>query len=116
MATAWQAMRLGAVLFIVPFMFVYQPALLMIGPWPQILLAGGTAALGVTCLAAGLQGWLRCRTTLLDRIMLLVAGLLFVTPWVLADVIALLLLGLTYGLQGLRRIPEVAPAPAAPLD
>jgi hypothetical protein len=48
--------------------------------------------------------------------MLLVAGLLFVTPWVIADVIALLLLGLTYGLQGLRRIPEVAPAPAAPLD
>ena len=39
MATAWQAMRLGAVLFIVPFMFVYQPALLMIGPWSQILLA-----------------------------------------------------------------------------
>jgi TRAP transporter 4TM/12TM fusion protein len=116
MATAWQAMRLGAVLFIVPFMFVYQPALLMIGPWPQILLAGGTATLGVICLAAGLQGWLRCRTTLLDRVMLLVAGLLFVTPWVLADVIAVLLLGLTYGRQGLRRIPEVAPAPAAPLD
>ena len=31
MATAWQAMRLGAVLFIVPFMFVYSPELLMIG-------------------------------------------------------------------------------------
>ncbi|RPH74209.1 MAG: TRAP transporter fused permease subunit, partial [Candidatus Rokuibacteriota bacterium] len=76
MATAWQAMRLGAVLFIVPFMFVYQPALLMIGPWPEILFAGGTAALGVICLAAGLQGWLRCPATLLDRLMLLVAGLL----------------------------------------
>ena len=116
MATAWQAMRLGAVLFIVPFMFVYQPALLMIGPWPQILLAAGTAALGVICLAAGLQGWLRCRATLLDRVMLLVAGLLFVMPWVLADVVALVLLALTYGLQGLRRVTEAAPAPAASLD
>ena len=116
MATAWQAMRLGAVLFIVPFMFVYQPALLMIGPWPQILFAGGTAALGVICLAAGLQGWLRCRATLVDRVMLLVAGLLFVMPWVLADVVALILLALTYGLQGPRRVTEAAPAPAASLD
>jgi TRAP-type uncharacterized transport system fused permease subunit len=116
MATAWQAMRLGAVLFIVPFMFVYQPALLMIGSWPHIVLAGGTAALGVICLAAGLQGWLRCHTTLLDRVMLLAAGLLFVAPWMLADVIALALLGLTYAMQGPRRVPEVVPATAAPLD
>jgi TRAP transporter 4TM/12TM fusion protein len=116
MATAWQAMRLGAVLFIVPFMFVYQPALLMIGSWPQILLAAGTAALGVVCLAAGLQGWLRCRTTLLDRLMLFAAGFLFVAPWLLADLVALILLAATYGLQGLRPAPEIVPAPAASLD
>jgi len=116
MATAWQAMRLGAVLFIVPFMFVYQPALLMIGPWPQILLAAGTAALGVVCLAAGLQGWLRCRATLVDRLMLFAAGFLFVTPWLLADLVALILLAGTYGLQGLRPAPEIASAPVASLD
>ena len=116
MATAWQAMRLGAVLFIVPFMFVYQPALLMIGPWPQILLAGGTASLGVVCLAAGLHGWFRCRATLLERLMLLAGGFLFVTPWLLADTVALALLAMTYVVQGLRRAPEIAPAPAASLD
>ena len=116
MATAWQAMRLGAVLFIVPFMFVYQPALLMIGSWPQILLAAGTAALGVVCLAAGLQGWLRRRATLVDRLLLFAAGFLFVAPWLLADLVALILLAVTYGLQGLRPAPEIAPAPAASLD
>jgi TRAP transporter 4TM/12TM fusion protein len=116
MATAWQAMRLGAVLFIVPFMFVYQPALLMIGSWPEILFAGGTAALGVVCLAAGLQGWLRTRATPVDRIVLFAAGFLFVAPWLLADLIALALLALTWGLQGLRRVPEIAPAPVASLD
>jgi TRAP transporter 4TM/12TM fusion protein len=116
MATAWQAMRLGAVLFIVPFMFVYQPALLMIGTWPQILMAAGTAMLGVVCLAAALQGWLRARATLVDRILLFVAGFLFVAPWLLADVIALVLLAVTYALQGVRRAPEMASAPAASLD
>jgi TRAP transporter 4TM/12TM fusion protein len=116
MATAWQAMRLGAVLFIVPFMFVYQPTLLMSGPWPQILVAAGTATLGVVCLAAALQGWLRNRATLVDRILLLVAGFLFVAPWLLGDLIALVLLAVVYVLQGLRRAPEMASAPAASLD
>jgi TRAP transporter 4TM/12TM fusion protein len=116
MATAWQAMRLGAVLFIVPFMFVYQPSLLMIGPWPQILLSAGTAALGVICLAAGLQGWLRARATAVERALLIVAGFLFVSPWLSADAVGLALLGGVYGLQTLRRTPEVTPARAATLD
>jgi TRAP transporter 4TM/12TM fusion protein len=115
MATAWQAMRLGAVLFIVPFMFVYSPELLLLGSWPQILLSGGTAALGVFCLAAGLQGWLRCRATLLDRALLLAAGLCFVVPRVTTDLAGLALLGTVYGLQTMRRT-EIAPAPAPSLD
>ena len=117
MATAWTAMRLGAVLFIVPFMFVYQPALLMLGAWPEILRAAGTAMLGVLCLAAGLQGWLRCRATLVERLILFAAGFLFVSPWWTADVIALSLLAVTYVVQGFRpATPEIASAPAPSLD
>ncbi|MGH7355649.1 MAG: TRAP transporter permease, partial [Candidatus Rokuibacteriota bacterium] len=105
-----------AVLFIVPFMFVYQPALLMIGPWSQILLAAGTSALGVICLAAGLQGWLRSRATLVDRVLLVVAGFLFVAPWLVADIAGLTLLAFVYGRQRLRPAPVIAHAPAASLD
>jgi TRAP transporter 4TM/12TM fusion protein len=116
MATAWQAMRLGAVLFIVPFMFVYSPELLLIGSWPEILLASGRAVVGIFCLAAGLQGWLRCRASPLDRALLIAAGILFVVPNFIADLGGAILLGLTWGLQTLRRSGEVAPAPAASLD
>jgi TRAP transporter 4TM/12TM fusion protein len=116
MATAWQAMRLGAVLFIVPFMFVYSPELLMMGSWPEILFAFARAGLGIFCLAAGLQGWLRCRATGLDRTLLLAAGVLFVVPNLMADLGGLILLGLAWSLQSLRRAPEIAPAPAASLD
>ena len=35
--TGWAAMKIGAAGFIVPFMFVYEPALLMIGDWPNII-------------------------------------------------------------------------------
>jgi TRAP-type uncharacterized transport system fused permease subunit len=116
MATAWQAMRLGTVLFIVPFMFVYSPALLMIGTWPEIAFAAGTAAIGVFCLAGGLQGWLRSRATAVDRALLIGAGFLFVVPRPFANAGGLVLLALTYGLQSLRRTPGIAPAPAASLD
>ena len=116
MATAWQAMRLGAVLFIVPFMFVYSPELLMIGSWPDILLAFTRAGVGIFCLAAGLQGWLRCRATALDRALLVTAGALFVVPNLVAAAGGLILLALAWGLQSLRRASEIAPAPAASLD
>jgi TRAP transporter 4TM/12TM fusion protein len=116
MATAWQAMRLGAVLFIVPFMFVYSPELLMIGPWPPILLAFARAGLGVFCLASGLQGWLRCRATPLERALLLTAGILLVVPSLMADLGGLLLLSLVWVMQSMRRTGEIAAAPAASLD
>lgn len=116
MATAWQAMRLGAVLFIVPFMFVYSPELLMIGSWPEIGLAVTRAGIGIFCLAAGLQGWLRCRATPLDRALLVTAGFLFVVPNLVAGAGGLVLLALAWGLQSLRRASEIAPAPAASLD
>jgi len=116
MATAWQAMRLGAVLFIVPFMFVYSPELLMIGSWPDILLAVSRAGIGIFCLAAGLQGWLRRRATPLDRGLLVAAGVLLVMPNLVAGAGGLLLLAVAWGLQSLRRASETAPAPAASLD
>jgi TRAP-type uncharacterized transport system fused permease subunit len=104
------------VLFIVPFMFVYSPELLMIGSWPAILLAFSRAALGIFCLAAGLQGWLRSRATPLDRALLIVAGILLVVPNLAADAGGLVLLALVWGLQSLRRAPEIARAPAPSLD
>ena len=116
MATAWQAMRLGAVLFIVPFMFVYSPELLMLGSWPEILFAFARAGLGIFCLAAGLQGWLRRRATALERALLIAAGILLVVPNLMADAGGLVLLALAWGLQSLRRASEIAPAPAASLD
>jgi TRAP-type uncharacterized transport system fused permease subunit len=109
-------MRLGAVLFIVPFMFVYSPELLLIGTWPDVALAVGRAGVGVFCLAAGLQGWMRCRATPFDRALLLAAGLLLVVPSLLTDLAGLLLLAAAWTLQTVRRTAEIAPAPAASLD
>ena len=60
----WAAMRIGAAGFIVPFMFVYDPALLMIGTWPEIVWRFVLSCIGIGLLAAGLHGYfitMRCR-------------------------------------------------------
>ncbi len=49
-ATGLAAVRIAATSFIVPFMFVYEPALLMIGDWPTIIWASITAASASCCL------------------------------------------------------------------
>ena len=53
-ATGWAAVRIGAAGFIVPFMFVYEPALLMRAT-SDIVTSSVTAIVGVACLAAGLM-------------------------------------------------------------
>ena len=56
-ASGWAAVKIGAAGFIVPFMFVYEPALLMIGDWPAIIGAFITASCGILLFAAGLHGY-----------------------------------------------------------
>jgi TRAP-type uncharacterized transport system fused permease subunit len=115
MATAWQAMRLGAVLYIVPFMFVYSPALLAMGSLPEIILATLTAGLGVFCLAAGLQGWLRRAASPLERALLLGAAGALIIPGLYTDLAGVGLLAGTLGLQAARGRREAADAVGASL-
>jgi TRAP transporter 4TM/12TM fusion protein len=102
MATAWQAMRLGAVLYIVPFMFVYSPSLLAMGSLPEILLATLTAGFGIFCLAAGLQGWLRRAATPVERALLLGAAAALISPGFVTDLTGLGLFALALVVQTLR--------------
>ena len=57
-STGWEAVRLAAPAYIIPFMFIYEPSLLLIGDWFTSLTSCVSAVVGVTCLAAGLQGYL----------------------------------------------------------
>lgn len=53
-----EAMRLGAIIYFVPFFFVFNPALLLQGTWLQNLQAISTALVGVALVSAALQGYL----------------------------------------------------------
>ena len=89
----WEAVRVAAPAYIVPFMFVYEPSLLMIGDWMTIATSILSAVLGVVCLAAGLMGHLRNPCRPWERVLLIVAALLLIKPGYVSDLVGLAVLG-----------------------
>jgi TRAP transporter 4TM/12TM fusion protein len=90
--TGLEAMRIGATGFIVPFMFVYGPSLLLIGSTGDIVTTVVSASIGVVALSAGLMGWVLKEATALERVMLLVGALLLIKPGLITDAFGLVLL------------------------
>jgi TRAP transporter 4TM/12TM fusion protein len=115
--TGWEAVRIAAPTYIVPFMFVYEPSLLMIGDWFTSLTSFVSASIGVMCFAAALQGYLASREAKLwERAVLLVAALLLIKPGYVTDAIGLALLAGVYASNRwlLRPAPAIGREAKAP--
>jgi TRAP transporter 4TM/12TM fusion protein len=87
MRAGFEAMRLGAIIYFVPFFFVFNPALLLQGGWLQNLQAISTALVGVALVSAALQGYLlglgdlgRGKAAWLVRSLIGLAGLTLALP------------------------------------
>jgi TRAP transporter 4TM/12TM fusion protein len=89
--TGLAAVKIGATSFIVPYMFVYEPSLLMIGDWPTIITSCVSASIGVVLFAAGLHAYLITATNFWQRPMLLIAGLLLIKPGLESDMVGVAL-------------------------
>ncbi|MFC1907349.1 TRAP transporter permease [Chloroflexota bacterium] len=85
--TGWQAVRLGIVIYIIPFMFVMNPALLLQGEVTEILWVVVTAITGTAALAAAIAGYAVRKMTLLERILSLGGSLLLMYPSWHTDII-----------------------------
>jgi len=80
MSTGFAAMRLGIISYIVPFLFIFFPALLFIGSWGRILIAVTTAILGCFVLSAALTGYLFRDLGPIKRLFLGLAGVGLLIP------------------------------------
>jgi TRAP transporter 4TM/12TM fusion protein len=87
--TAVQAMKLGIAAYLVPFIFAYRPALLLLGTAFEILEASVTAIIGVCFIAMGVEGFLFRSLDWWKRALVLVGGFITMIPGVLFDVIGL---------------------------
>ncbi|MDW8125113.1 MAG: TRAP transporter fused permease subunit [Geminicoccaceae bacterium] len=117
-ATGLAAVRIGVAGFIVPFLFVYQPELLLIGEPARIALAVATAALAVLALAAALAGRLLRSCTVPERLLLgLAAVLLASSSWPAEATGFALLAGLAWvQRRSVVARPSLAGAPARERD
>ncbi len=89
MRTAWMACRLGLVVYILPYMFVYNSALLLQGPMSDIIPSTITAFIGVYALSCGIQGYMLRPTRIYERILFFVAALALIKPGWISDLVGL---------------------------
>ena len=106
-------MRVPAPAYIVPFMFIFEPSLLMIGEWQAILSSATTAIIGVVCLAGGLNGYFWRTTHVWERVVLVVSALLLIKPGIITDLAGLGLLCLVLLNQIVLSPAKAAAAPPA---
>jgi TRAP transporter 4TM/12TM fusion protein len=108
-SAGWAAMKIAAAGFIIPFMLIYEPALMMIGSWPHIVGAFITASCGILLFAAGLHGYFITRANWMQRALLIVAGLLLIDPGLTTDIIgAVLAAAVSIWQWSSRRVPVLA--------
>lgn len=103
MATGIEAFKLGIAGFLIPFAFVFQPALLLQGTLPEILMATGLTALGVASLSAFLVGYVWSPLSWLHRFLFASAAILLVFPTIGLELIGI---GLSGGLFVWARIKK----------
>jgi TRAP transporter 4TM/12TM fusion protein len=106
--TAFRAMRLGIICFIVPFIFVFKPALLLIGTPLQIIEAVVTSIIGVASLACGVEGYLFSKTSWLERILLIAGGVVLMVPGWMFDVAGIAILATPLIWQWRKRQSAIA--------
>lgn len=58
MATGFEAMKLGSVIYFIPFFFVFEPALVLSGPWQDTVVAVILAVIGIGLFSGAMQGYM----------------------------------------------------------
>ncbi len=93
MKTAFTASKLAIAVFIVPYVFCFNPAMLLIDTTAlsvvQIFI---TSLIGVFGLAAALEGYLMVKMPVFTRIMMAVGGLCLIDPALMTDIIGIVLI------------------------
>ena len=108
--TGWESVKLGIAAFLVPVAFAINPGLLLKSSLPEIMLATSTALVGAILLAAGIRGYAYGMISGVQRVILVVAGILFIAPGLKLPAIGLVLTLLALAPQALPRAKRPADA------
>ena len=113
MKTGWTAWTFALAGFLLPYMFVYNNSLLLMGSVINTIFSILTSIIGVICLGAGIIGYFLRKTSIPERILLFAAALLLIKPGLITDIAGLLCVMVTVFLQ-LRKTAPLLPDEARP--
>ncbi|MDE6705589.1 MAG: TRAP transporter permease [Treponemataceae bacterium] len=98
--TAFQATKLAVGAFIIPYMFVFNPQMLMIhASVGNVIWIVFTALIGMFGVSSALEGYVFRRTSMAERALFLVGGLLCIIPESRTDIVGLLLIAVLVAFQ-----------------
>lgn len=113
MRTGFTALKLAAAGFLIPYLFVYNPAMLMIdttnavvntkefpmAPLPEILLITATAVIGIIALSAAIEEYFMTNMNLVFRLVLGIGSLLMIIPETYTDIAGVIIVAAALGLN-----------------
>jgi TRAP transporter 4TM/12TM fusion protein len=111
--TGWTAFRFAKMLYVMPLLFAYVPAILLDGTAWEIFSAFFSATLGTIAFGAFAMGFLRRRTTLYEWVLLGIGTFLLYWPNFGTDALGLALVALVWWLQRDAKTTPLSPVASA---
>ncbi len=113
MRTGFAAMRLSIAGYLIPYLFVYNPAMMMIdttnvamnakvfpmAPFADIIMITVTAIIGIVALSAAIEGYFKTTINTIFRIILGAGALMMIVPETLTDIAGLVIVAIIFGLN-----------------
>ena len=114
MKAGFAACKLGIAKYLLPFVYVWSPALILIGPFWTCVFVISTATIGLGIISAGLEGymWHLGKISPLTRILFCIGGGLAVTPDVTLTVVGVIICAAVFIVEKVLRIREKTRTPA----
>ena len=122
MRTGFTALKLSAAGFLIPYLFVYNPAMMMIditgvatnakeypmAAMTDIAMITITAIIGIIALSSAIEGYFKTDLNPMYRIVLGVGALLMIIPEFYTDIIGVIVVAVMFGLNWMRSKNEIS--------
>ncbi|WP_154865143.1 TRAP transporter permease [Neofamilia massiliensis] len=101
--TGFQAVRLAIAAFLIPYLFVYNPVMLLIDAnFLRVITVVISALIGMVGISAGLSNYFVAKTNIVEKIILLVGGFGLLVPGTVTDIMGVAALVVVFFLQKVR--------------
>lgn len=113
MKTGLRGMLYALVGFLAPFVFAYNPAILLIGTPLQIILSGAQMLIGTYFLSVTVAGYLKTELRVWERVLTLAAAIGFITPETITTIVGAAVGAVVIGINFLQSKKEARISEAA---